>query len=312
MNYRYFTCLFLVVFVISCKTQNTSQKNTEAAVVSTAYYLNTSALLEDVEILSSDAYEGRRTGTNGAALAQEYIVERFAQLGVHPLGSGYLQSFTFQAGKTYHAANVLALIPGTSNTKEYIILSAHYDHEGIQNGEIYNGADDDASGIAALIAFAEYFKENPPKHSVILAAVDAEELGLVGSKYFVENSIIPIENIKLNINMDMISRSDKNQLYAVGSKYYKHLEAPIKNTIPYGNLQLRIGHDGSDKLDDWTYASDHASFHKAGIPFIYFGVEDHKDYHQPTDDYKNIHPDFYKNAVHTILAVFQKLDTMQL
>ncbi|WP_452232704.1 M28 family peptidase [Lacinutrix sp. MEBiC02595] len=312
MNYRYISSLFLVFFALtSCKGQTETPK--VAVEVLEQNWFNADSLLHHVQVLSSNVYEGRRTGTAGAEKAKNYIVNKFQDLQVIPLIKNFEQHFSFtRRGKEYKGINVLGLIKGTDKPEEYIVLSAHYDHEGVKGGKIYNGADDNASGISALFAFAEYFQKNPPKHSVILAAVDAEELGLVGSKYFVENAIIPQENIKLNINMDMISRSAKNELFAVGSFHYKQLEPAIKSIQASENITLRIGHDGSDTLEDWTNSSDHASFHKVKIPFIYFGVEDHKDYHQPTDDFENIHPNFYQNAVTTIIAVFEKLDTIAL
>lgn len=312
MNYRYFTCITFVVFLLTgCKNQTQTPK--VAVEILEQNWFNTDSLLRHVQVLSSDAFEGRRTGSAGAEKAKTYIIEALHSYNVGPLGAHYEQHFDFKKrNKEYKGVNILGGIKGTEKPEEYIVLSAHYDHEGIKNGKIYNGADDDASGISALIAFAEYFQKNPPKHSVILAAVDAEELGLIGSKYFVENSIIPIENIKLNINMDMISRSNKNELFAIGTRYYKQLEPAIKSIESSEKLKLIIAHDGSDGLDDWTNSSDHASFHNVHIPFLYFGVEDHKDYHQPTDDFENIHPNFYQNAVTTIITVFQKLDTIEL
>lgn len=304
----------LLIMFLSCKGQveNIKPENVEALEPATSWF-NESDLLQHVKELSSDAYEGRRTGTEGAFKAKTYIIEALSKQGVKPLGAHYEQHFDFERGnKDYKGINILASIKGHTHPEKYIVLSAHYDHEGIKNGKIYNGADDDASGISALIAFAEYFKNNPPKHSVIFAAVDAEELGLVGSKYFVDNSIIPKENMVLNINMDMISRSDKNELFVVGTRYYKQLEPAIKNAKPSGNVTLLIGHDGSDGVQNWTNSSDHASFHKANIPFLYFGVEDHKDYHKPTDDFENIHPEFYQNAVTSIISIFRTLDSMEL
>ncbi len=308
--------------LIGCKTQNTSKQNEdldsnveplETRILSVDYKFSTNALLEDVKILSSDAYEGRRTGTKGATLAKEYIIEKFSQLDVRPLGSGYEQEFTFTARvKDYNGNNILGLIKGSENNSEYIVLSAHYDHEGIKNGEIYNGADDDASGISALFAFADYFKSNPPKHNVILAAFDAEELGLKGAYHFVANTIIPKEQIKLNLNFDMISRSEDNELFAVGTRYYSQLKPVIDNFKGSGKVNLLIGHEGLDKGDNWTNSSDHAAFHKAKIPFIYFGVADHEDYHKPTDDYENIDPQFYKDAVQTLINVFEKFDALNL
>ena len=106
----------------------------------------------------------------------------------------------------------------------------------------------------------------------------------------------------------MISRSNKNELFVSGTSHYKKLKPLIKNASTLENFNLKFGHDGKDGLENWTYASDHANFHKENIPFLYFGVEDHKDYHEPTDDYENIHPEFYKKSVHTIISVFEKID----
>jgi hypothetical protein len=106
--------------------------------------------------------------------------------------------------------------------------------------------------------------------------------------------------------MDMISRSDKKELYAVGPQHYNQLKPLVETTKTSGYVTLKIGHK------EWTYASDHAGFHKAKIPFIYFGVEDHEDYHKPTDDYENIHPQFYIDVVQTIIDFFKKADGKQL
>jgi len=268
-------------------------------------------LLQNIKTLSSDAFEGRRTGTNGAIKAKDYIINQFHFFNVLPLDKKFEQSFSFSTkGKRYNAANVLGLIKGTEKDGKYIVISAHYDHEGIKNGLIYNGADDDASGVSALISFAEYFKNNPPKHSIILAAFDAEELGLYGSKYYVNNSIVPLKKIMVNLNMDMISRSDTNELFAVGTRFNKTLKDVVLNFKQSKKVKLIAGHDGKDGLEDWTDSSDHGSFHDKGIPFIYFGVDDHVDYHMPTDDYQNIQPEFYKESVKIIIKVFNKIDKL--
>lgn len=267
------------------------------------------ALLKHVKSLSSDTFEGRRTGTKGAAKSRKYIVNQFHTLKVEPLVKSFEQSFSFiERRKAFEAVNILGLIKGTDFPKKYLVISAHYDHEGIKYGKIYNGADDNASGISALLAFAEYFKKFPPRHSVILAAFDGEELGLQGSKYFVKHSIVSLKNIILNLNMDMISRSDKKELYVVGTSENNKLKDLITNSKHSYEIKLIRGHDGYDGLDNWTYSSDHANFYKKGIPFLYFGVEDHKDYHEPSDDYENIQPEFYTEAVKTIISVFKKID----
>jgi Zn-dependent M28 family amino/carboxypeptidase len=271
--------------------------------------LNESTLLKHIQSLSSNMFEGRRTGTIGAIKTQKYIINQFHTLNVLPFVENYKQSFSFiHKRNLYKADNVLGLIKGTEFPKKHIVISAHYDHEGIKNGVIYNGADDNASGLSALFSFAEYFMNYPPKHSVILAAFDAEELGLEGSKYFVNNTMISRNDIVLNLNMDMISRSNKNELYAVGTSFSKKLEYVLQHFDGPKSIKLLTGHDGFDGLENWTYSSDHASFHKKGIPFLYFGVEDHKDYHEPTDDYENIQPEFYIEAVKTIISVFERMD----
>lgn len=284
-------------------SQNTSKKN--------EVIFNEITLLKHLETLSSDFYEGRRTGTKGGIKAKKYIINQFHTLNVIPFKNNYEQSFVFAKGKKeYKGTNVLGLIKGTKSPHKFIVISAHYDHEGVKKGKIYNGADDNASGISALFAFAEYFKNNPPKHSVILTAFDAEELGLKGSKYFVNSGAIQHHKIVANINMDMISRSDKNELFVVGTNSSKTLKHVVCNFKQSDKMILSVGHDGTDGKDNWTYSSDHVSFYKKGIPFLYFGVEDHEDYHEPTDDYKNIHPEFYKEAVKTIISIFKKVDAI--
>ncbi len=275
------------------------------------YSFNTDSLLAHVKILSSDAFEGRRTGTRGAEKSREYIRKRFRNFNIQPFGKDFEQSFSFnRREKQYDAVNLIGYIEGSGHPDKYIVLSAHYDHEGIKNNEIYNGADDDASGVSALFAFAEYFKTHPPRHSVILAAFDAEELGLQGSRYFVDNPTVPLEKIILNINMDMIGRSDNNELYATGTVYNDSLKSLISDFETVDGITLLMGHDGQDGLQDWTYSSDHGPFHLKNIPFLYFGEEDHEDYHRPTDDYGKIQLEFFKTAVHTIINIFSLVDGM--
>ncbi len=268
---------------------------------------NEDQLLEHVKTLSFDTYQGRATGSTGARLARHYIIENFEKLGVQPFRN-YKQTFEVKRKEdTITGTNILALVNGVMHKDKYIVISAHYDHLGIgKNGQIYNGADDNASGVAALFAFAEYLKNNPPKHSVILAAFDAEEIGLQGSKHFVKT--LEEENVLININMDMISRSPKSELYVVGGRYHKPLEKIIADFENPTSIKLLVGHDGTDAKDNWTMSSDHAPFHNKGIPFLYFGNEDHSDYHTTSDDFENITPQFYKNAVEIILSILLEID----
>lgn len=298
--------VILSAFVISCKSE--TEKTTPLV-----YKFTTSLILDDIKKLSSDEFEGRKTSTLGATKAKDYIRERFKKLNVIPLLESFEQPFSFtQREKDYNAVNVLGLIKGTKHTDKYIVLSAHYDHLGIINDKIFNGADDNASGVAALFAFAEYFKTHPPKHNVILASFDAEELGLKGAYHFADNSIIDLNKIVLNLNFDMISRSDSKELYAVGTRYSQPLKETISSFDNIDGVELLIGHEGLDNLDDWTNSSDHAAFHKKNIPFIYFGVPDHKDYHKSTDVYESIDQQFTINAIQTLLNVFTQLDAKEL
>jgi len=304
----YFFIILFFVFGFS------SAQNGSSSHVSEVTLFNETTLLYNIKTISSDSFEGRRTGTLGAVKTKKYIIKAFESLNVKPLRKNYEQPFSFSdKGKNYHAANILGLISGTTFPESYVVISAHYDHEGIKRGNIYNGADDNASGLSALFSFAEYFKNNPPKHSVILAAFDAEELGMIGSEYFVKNSIIPLKEIMINFNLDMISRSDENVLFAVGTSYSETLKEVVLKTKYSEKIKLLTGHDNKkDWRNDWTYSSDQSSFHKKGIPFLYFGVEDHADYHKPTDDFENINPEFYIEAVKTIISVFEKVDDLQI
>src|SRR5688572_26513014 len=166
--------------------------------------------------------------------------------------------------------NYVGVIKGEKYAEKYIVITAHYDHDGIKNGQIYNGADDNASGTAALFAIAKAFEKERPDHSVIFVAFDAEELGLRGSQYFVANLPVPKASILLNINMDMVSRNEKGELYAAGAFHYSHLRPVLREAQKKATVKLMLGHD-DPKLgkDDWTSQSDHAPFHEAKIPFIY-------------------------------------------
>tara|TARA_R110000850_G_scaffold277086_1_gene422305 strand:+ start:29433 stop:30380 length:948 start_codon:yes stop_codon:yes gene_type:complete len=262
-----------------------------------------------LQFLSSDALKGRKTGDPENIIARNYITEYFLSQNLEVV----LQPFSFERdSKTYKATNVITTIKGTENPEKYIAITAHFDHTGIgkpiENDSVYNGADDNASGTAALMVMAKYFKENPPKNSLMFIALDAEEMGLQGAKYFVENK--DDKNILFNINMDMISRNDANEIYVCGTRFtpsFKNYFSSIpEKTFP---ITIKMGHDGLDGKDSWVTASDHAHFYKNNIPFLYFGVEDHADYHKPSDEFENIQPEFYHNVVLFILNTIADLDS---
>ncbi|WP_421938931.1 M28 family peptidase [Pedobacter sp.] len=266
-------------------------------------------LLKDVEILSSDAYQGRKTGTKGAEMARAYIRERFQKLGLksYPQHVNYAQDFDFTSrnGQKVNGTNLIGYIPGKGTN--VIVVSAHYDHLGVVKDEVFNGADDNASGTAGLLKIAAYFAKNKPNNTIIFASFDAEEMGLQGAKAFVANPPVPVNTIAINLNMDMISHSDKNELYVCGTFKYPDLKKYIVNNNP--NIKVLLGHD-DPKLghDDWTNQSDQGAFNAKNIPFLYFGVEDHKDYHKATDEYSSITKVFFSHAANAVLEVVKNVD----
>ncbi len=262
-------------------------------------------------MLSADAMQGRGTGLPGGIKAREYVIGKFKAAHLNLWKESYIQSFEVKSrGATkLSGANIIGMIKGTVRPEKYIVVSAHYDHLGIRNGNIYNGADDNASGVSALFAMANYFNQHHPRNSLIFVAFDAEEIGLQGSQYFAEHLPVEKTSILLDINLDMIAHNDKNELYAAGSFSYPFLKPYLEAIQKTAKVKLLIGHDDPKQgKDDWSYQSDQWSFHQQKIPFIYFGVEDHKDYHQPTDDFSTINQTFYIHAVETILSAVELID----
>ena len=318
-NLGYF--LLLTLLLTACKPEPTIKE----------IEIDKEMLLSNLKTLSSDTFEGRGFATSGNYKAQQFIANQFNKLTIEPAMNGsYIQEFSHTIGgkgrlrmfpkdtaiykevdkvpdTTLIGGNVVATLKGSTN--KVIVITGHLDHLGIRDGKIYNGADDDASGTVALFSIANYFKKNPTKHTLVFAAVDGEEIGSPGCKYLVDNFPGGIENVILNINMDMIAHNDSLQIYASGLYHNPQLKEPLDNIK--SPITLLYGHDDpNDKeLDDWTNSSDHRVFHNKGIPFIYFGVEDHKDYHKSTDTFENINQNFYVEAVKLIIQAIEGYDT---
>lgn len=279
-----------------------------------AQEVDQTSLLRDIEYLSSDELAGRKPLTDGNLKAGLFIRQRFEELGLSSQYKNYTQSFALKADrgageKLGNGSNIVGFIPGQESDR-VIVITAHYDHLGTnEEGLIFNGADDNASGTAALLAMAEHFSRHRPKASMVFAALDAEEMGLQGARALVRDFPFPLENVLVNINMDMISRSEKNELYAAGTWHHPELKPVLKKASKGKKVKLRFGHDEPGVGNgDWTHASDHAAFHEKGMPFVYFGVEDHEDYHKTTDIFANIDGDFYYEAVRLIIKCVEELD----
>ncbi len=272
-------------------------------------------LLADLKTLSADDMEGRLVGSPGGAKARAFVIERFKAVGLKPFGASFEFPFTFTGSRGAAAAerqgiNLLGLVTGTREPNRYLVITAHYDHIGVRNGVTFNGADDNASGTAALFALAEYFVKNPPAHSLIFAAFDAEESGLRGARAFVAKPPVDAGALLINLNMDMIGRDDNNLLYVVGTTSQPTLKPVIERVAASASVKLTMGHDDPTKKDveDWTNSSDHAPFCQAKIPCLYFGVEDFKNHHKATDKYDTMTYDFYVRVVETMIAVTRAFD----
>ncbi|MFQ5627386.1 MAG: M20/M25/M40 family metallo-hydrolase [bacterium] len=297
-----FAGILLLPIILSCQTSAQNK-------------FDSNQLVQSIRFLASDSLQGRRTGSVGNKIAGAFIEQAFQKIKLQPFGDSFRHDFTFKSRrdstKSFEGVNFVGYLKGKTQSDSFIVVTAHYDHLGVRDSLIYNGADDNASGVGAVLAAAEYFNRRQPMHSIIFVAFDAEEIGLQGARAFVANPPVKRENIVLNINLDMVSRNDKKELYACGATQYPQLKpyverAAAKNT----EINLLFGHDTNDGKpgDNWTFASDHGPFHSAKIPFIYFGVEDHPDYHKPSDDFEKIEIAFYVDVVNFIIDAIGEFD----
>jgi hypothetical protein len=286
----------------------------------TSKLIDAPQLLLDLKTLSADDMEGRLVGSPGGAKARAFVIERFKASGVTPFGDSYEQPFTF-AGRGDQAerrgVNVIGRILGTKTPAQYIVISAHYDHIGVRNGEVANGADDNASGTAGLFALAKYFSSHKPANTLIFAAFDGEESGLRGARAFVAKPPVDAASIIIDLNMDMIGRDPKDLLYVVGTYTQPGLKPFIESIAAKAPVKLLMGHDDPEKakqnprnqqFEDWTGDSDHKAFCDAKIPCLYFGVEDFEQHHKVTDDYETMTHGFYVRAVETMVRAVEEFD----
>lgn len=272
----------------------------------------TARIMQRLSALSADSMEGRQAGTAGGKRARAWIIRELTAIGVQPLEGRFERpvKLAVRPGADTVGANVIARITGKQAGGAVLVLSAHYDHLGVRNGEIYNGADDDASGVVALLTIAERLLREPPEHDVVLAFFDAEEGGLRGARAFVADETVPLSRVAMNINLDMVSRQDGKALWVAGTSHYPALRPIADVAARDADIAIRFGHDTkTDKpSDDWTSASDHGAFHAKGIPFLYLGVEDHADYHKPGDDADKVDPTFYRAAIDFTYALVRAVD----
>jgi hypothetical protein len=298
----------LVAAGVGCRTSLASPAPSAAP--------DTASIMRDVRYLASDALEGRGTGTAGNDSAAAYISRRFAGIGVVPaFASGdaricapvtadterpcdgrFVQSFLARSVAAAHAGlpgelptqNVAAIVRGTDPTLrgEYVILGAHFDHLGRSTmgaldpespNAIHNGADDNASGTAAVIELARLLRRNPPKRSVIVVAFSGEELGLLGSQYFVDHLPVPLGKVRAMLNFDMVGRMRDDRMIVYGVATAQEMPDIVNRANAVAPLQLTATGDGFG-------ASDHSSFYAKNLPVLHFFTNVHDDYHKASDD----------------------------
>lgn len=257
-------------------------------------------LKADVEFLASDELQGRQTGSEGEKKAADYIAQRFDDLGLEEKGTnGYFQDFKFtpktdphseasftesEEGSTVIGRNVLGYID--NKAERTIVIGAHFDHLGYgdlggslfrgQEKEIHNGADDNASGVAVMLNLAYRLRDHNKNNNYLFMAFSGEELGLLGSNFFVKNSTVPIDKINYMFNMDMVGRLSNEKTLAI---YGTGTSPLFKQTVMSNNETFKIIENESG-----VGPSDHTSFYLGDIPVLHFFTGQHSDYHKPTDD----------------------------
>ena len=267
-------------------------------------------LSNHLAVLSSDNMAGRRFSSAESIIAQNYLISSLIKSDVQPFKKQYIHPFThvsFFSEKS--GKNIIGYVKGTSFPDQYIILSAHYDHLGKKGSKIYNGADDNASGTAALLTFADKITKSPLKHSILFLFTDGEEVNLLGSKAFISQQKQLLPQIKLNINIDMIAGSKHTkQLHFIDNRLDQILSTNSINQLrqlPSSSMiKLKRGFKRNNNIVNsrinWTSASDHGPFNSEHIPFIYFGVGMHGNYHTTHDDFDSVNLEFYVQACQSI------------
>lgn len=278
--------------------------------------------------IASDAMQGRNTGEPGQKEAGKYLIEQYKNAGIgYPKGAtSYYQSIPASYFKKAYSddlgdsENIWAFIEGTEKPEEIVVLSAHYDHVGVKNGVVYNGADDDGSGTVTLVEIAKAFQKaknegHGPKRSILFLHVTGEEHGLHGSRYYSEHPIFPLANTTADVNIDMIGRRDdlhketNHYLYIIGSDYlssdlYNLTEEANKETV---NLVLDYKYNDKNDPNRFYYRSDHYNFAKHNIPSVFLFNGTHEDYHKPTDDPEKIEFDALQKRAQLAFAIVWNL-----
>jgi len=302
--------LFFLAFLqltLSCKStsQNSDTSPTTIQVSAADYlkYIQADNAEKQLYIFASNEMEGRKTGEQGQKKAAEFLKDYYIKNNIaSPIGdTNYFQTIPesfFKTGSGIKASeNVIAYIKGSEKPEEVVIISAHYDHVGMdKKGNVFNGADDDGSGTIGILQIAKAFKKaqeegNGPKRTIVFLHVTGEELGLYGSKYYTDNPIFPLKNTVANLNIDMIGRINPNKMenpnyiYLIGSDKLSQDLHQVSEEMNAAYIRLDLDYKFNDDKDPnrFYYRSDHYNFAKNNIPVIFYFNGVHEDYHKITD-----------------------------
>lgn len=256
-----------------------------------------------VYVIADDSMLGRSTPSRGLDMTAGYVAAQFKRLGLKPGGDSgrYIQRYPLtrvaaprkdmpnaSGFDPNSAPNTVGILPGTDPVlrDEYIVISAHMDHVGVNGASvkdsIWNGADDDASGTAGVLALAEAFSQTPPRRSIIFLTVSGEEHGLWGSAWFTSNPPVPIGRIVANINLDMIGRNWKDSIVVIGMEHSDLGGTLMKVAAAHPELGITPMRDPWPQ-ENFFGRSDHYNFARRGVPALFFFNGVHEDYHQPSD-----------------------------
>lgn len=293
--------LVSILFIASsCKITQTGKSGNDGKngvkkedISTSAFFIDSTLVKKHLYTLASDEMEGRRSGTKGIEKAAQYIENEFKRIGLTNFEGldSYRQTFTFtnrRSKKEIESANIIGVLEGKSKKDEYVIISAHYDHLGIgkpiEGDSIYNGANDDASGVTGVLALADYFKKVGNERTIVFAAFTAEEMGLIGSTHFGKG--IDADKFVAGINLEMIGKTPSfgpNTAWLTGferSDFGKIVQKNLEGSgyqlfpDPYKNFNL-------------FFRSDNASLARLGVPshtFSTTAIDVDKDYHKVTDE----------------------------
>lgn len=327
---KYIGLLFLAAIGIAgCNSAKTTVEETSHKDIT--HYLSEISkqnLINHVTTLAADDMEGRETGEPGQKKAAQYIRDFYKKEKITAAKgtSDYFQMVPSEAMRSSFgpvlkdSENVVAFIEGTEFPNEYLVISAHYDHVGMDNDEVYNGADDNASGTAGIMEIARVFQTaknegNGPKRSIIILNCTGEEYGLHGSRYYTDHPLYPLNNTIANLNVDMIGRIDDehtnhpNYIYLVGSDRLSNELHQVSESANEKYVQLTLDYkfNAPNHPEMIYYRSDHYNFAKNNIPVIFYYNGPHADYHQPTDTVEKIAFDEMTNRVKLIFATAWEL-----